>query len=212
LPERQPVRAMAVQDDGRILLAGPFQSREIWGRLLRLLPDGAADTMFHPDVGVGITALSVQTDGRILVATNAGYAGTVVRLRADGTQDTLWQTSLAAPGSYMHTDALLAQPSGEVIVLGQWQSVGGVPRPGLARLNGDASACYLSVLGGLSTTAPFPFRFIGIDRGHFVIESSEDLRDWKTWLELTDPISPMDLSDSQAASVAHRYFRARLLP
>jgi uncharacterized delta-60 repeat protein len=212
LPEMQPVRAMAVDGDGRILLAGPFQTGEVWGRLLRLLPDGGADATFHPGVGVGIAALAVQADGRILVATNTDDAGAVIRLRADGTQDTLWQTALGAPGSYMDTKALLAQPGGEVIVLGQWQSVGGVPRPGLARLNGDASACYLRVRGGVSATGAFPFQFIGIPRGHFVIEASEDLRDWRTWLELVDPVSPLDLSDSEVAGVAHRFFRARLLP
>ena len=211
LPENQPIRAMAVQGDGRILLAGPFQSGDAWGRLLRLLPDGGADPVFHPGLGVGITALAVQADGQILVATNTDHAGTVVRLRADGTRDPLWRTSLGAPDSYLNTTALLVQPSGEVIVLGQWQSVDGVPRPGLARLNGDASACYLRVRGRLSAANGFPFQFIGIPRGHFVIEASEDLRAWHTWLELVDPVSPLDLWDPEAGSVAHRFFRARLL-
>ena len=212
LPEVQPVRALAVQSDGRLLLAGPFQTGEVWGRLLRLWPDGGTDATFQPDVGAGITALAVQADGRILVATNTDHTGTVIRLKSDGTRDTVWRTSIEATESYMSTAVLLPQASGEAIVVGEWQSVGGVPRAGLARLNGDASACHLRVRAGLTAVGAFPFQFIGIDRGHFRIETSDDLRNWKTWLDLENPVSPLDLLDSDTAGVAHRFFRARLLP
>jgi uncharacterized delta-60 repeat protein len=211
LPEIQPVKALAVESDGSVLIAGAFQDGSNWGRLLRLGTNGAVDSTFQPAVGVGISALALQVDGRILVATNTDRTGTVIRLRTDGTLDTAWQTTLAATETYLNTQALLTQADGGALVVGQWQSVGGLPRPGLARLNGDASACYLKA-GSRSTTGDFRFQFIGISSGCFKIEVSDDLLNWTQWLELTNPISPVDLSDPSTAGMAQRFFRARLLP
>ncbi len=211
LPEVQPVKALAVESNGSVLIAGAFQDGLTWGRLLCLGTNGAIDSTFRPAVGVGISALALQADGRILVATNADYTGTVIRLRTDGSLDTVWQTTIAATETYLNTQTLLGQADGGTLVLGLWQSVGGLPRPGLARLNGDASACYLKT-GSRSATGAFRFQFIGISRGCFKIEFSDDLLNWTHWLELTNPISPVDLSDPSAAGTGQRFFRARLLP
>lgn len=212
LPETRPIQALAVQADGRILLAGSFPAGTDWGRLLRLLPDGGADGTFQPEVGVGINALAVQSDGRILVTTHSTSSGAVVRLHSDGTRDTLWQTSLGSSDFNAETTVVLPLASGGAILSGSRQSIGGVPRLGVARLNGDASACYLRVRGGVSSEGIFPFQFTGIAGGDYVVEVSEDLRDWATWLPLDEPGSSLDLSDPAAGGVARRFFRARLLP
>ncbi len=212
LPERAPVRAMAVQADGRILLAGPFPNETDFGRLLRLLPDGGSDPTFQAAIGRGITALAVQPDGRILAATNSLFTGAVVRLRADGTQDLLWQTVLAGGDAGVNPKVLLPLGDGQVILTGEWQAINGVPQPGVARLNGDASACSLQARGRLSAAGAFLFQFTGIAGGRYVIETSPDLREWSTWLMLEEPTSPLELTDSTAGESDHRFFRAHLVP
>ncbi len=212
LPEQRPIKALAVQSDGRILVAGEFPTATDWGRLLRLMPDGTADPTFQSDVGVGISALALQPDGRILVATNSMVSGAVVRLRTEGTLDPLWQTQPQSGGYYSATTALILQPDGRVILVGAWQSIGGIPRPGLARLNNDASACYLRVRDGLTPDGYFSLDFTGIAGGRYLIETSDDLRDWLPWILLDDPVSPLDLLDPTASGADQRFYRARLVP
>ena len=212
LPERRPVRALAVQSDGRILLAGPFPTETDWGTLLRLQPDGAADATFRPEVGVGIAALALQTDGRILVATNSTLSGTVLRLRPDGTRDPLWQTPGQSGDYDPVTTALLLQPDGQAILTGAWQSINGVAWPGLARLKSDASACRLRVQNGLTPEGNFRLEFTGIPGGCYQIDTSDDLRNWRPWIVLDDPVSPLDLLDPTTGGADRRFYRARLLP
>jgi uncharacterized delta-60 repeat protein len=212
LPEQRPIRAMAVQFDGRILLAGEFPTGTNWGRLLRLMPDGAADSTLQPEVGVGICALALQADGRILVATNSCVSGTVIRLRPDGLRDATWQSPPGTGGYFSEAGALLLQPDGQVIQATGWRSLGGVPRPGIARLNNDASGCHLRVRDGLTPEGYFRLEFTGVPGGRYLIETSEDLRDWRPWILLEDPMSPLDLLDPTAGGADLRFYRARRTP
>jgi uncharacterized delta-60 repeat protein len=212
LPEQRPIKALAVQSDGRILLAAEFTTGTNWGRLLRLMPDGAADPTFQPEAAAGITALALLPDGRILVATNSSPSGAVLRLRPDGTRDALWQTALGAGQSYPGTTAMLLQPDGRVILTGVWQSVGGVPRPGIARLNSDASACFLRARDQPGSEGYFHLEFTGIAGGRYLIETSDDLRAWLPWILLDNPVSPLDLLDPTAGGANQRFYRARLVP
>ena len=212
LPEQRPIKVMAVQSDGRILLAADFLTGTNWGRLLRLMPDGAADQTFQPEVGVGISALAVQPDGRILLATNSMVSAGMVRLHPNGALDPLWQTPVVIGGYYPETRTLLLQPDGRVIVAGAWQGIGGVPRPGIARLNNDASGCHLRAWDGLTPEGYFHLEFTGIPGGRYLIEISDDLRGWVPWILLDDPVSPLDLLDPTAGGADQRFYRARLEP
>ena len=82
------VRALALQDDGRILVGGEFGASEYANavpgpeRLMRVWPDGTRDASFGIGSGVGpgtqttsyVTTLAVQPDSKILVG---GYFETV---------------------------------------------------------------------------------------------------------------------------------------
>jgi uncharacterized delta-60 repeat protein len=61
--------AMAVQADGRILVAGVFTSigGQTRNRIARLNADGSVDTTFDPNANGDVDAVAVQTDGKILV-------------------------------------------------------------------------------------------------------------------------------------------------
>jgi uncharacterized delta-60 repeat protein len=82
----EPVYALAVQADGKILVGGNFTTLGGGGTgtttrnyIGRLDADGSLDTSFNPGANDTVMALAVQTDGRILVGggfTTLGGGGT----------------------------------------------------------------------------------------------------------------------------------------
>ena len=75
------VTAVAVQPDGKVLVAGSFTTFGGGGtgttsrsRIGRLNPDGSLDASFNPGANDTVTALVVQPDGKILVV--GGFTGT----------------------------------------------------------------------------------------------------------------------------------------
>ncbi len=68
----QQVAAIAIQQDGRIVVGGTFtefdgQTRQ---RLARFFPDGRLDASFDPGADSEVQALAIQPDGKIVVAGN----------------------------------------------------------------------------------------------------------------------------------------------
>lgn len=100
------VTAMAVQPDGKVLIAGNFQTSGATPRydLVRLNPDNSIDSGFNVTLGPesgAIYTMELQSDGRILIG---GYFGTVngvektqmARLNVDGSVDTSFTHGLGA--------------------------------------------------------------------------------------------------------------------
>ncbi len=138
-----PVNTLAIQSDGKLLVAGNF--REIAGQvrpgLARLKPDGSIDEAFVPSDRLfdsnGIWAFAIQSDGRILLglvplSDNAASPG-IVRLNQDGSMDEGFRTSMAGDQS-RGVWTLALQRNGRILVGGSFTSLGGVPRDGLGRL------------------------------------------------------------------------------
>ncbi|RFF29195.1 DUF11 domain-containing protein [Wenzhouxiangella sediminis] len=132
------VRALAVQDDGKLLVAG---SIGITGqiparRLYRLNEDGSVDNSFQA-AGLAsgvrtVQALQIEDDGRILVAGEVDGDGFVLRLNADGSVDGAYEPpSLNGP-----VYALDLLPDGRALIGGDFTSGVG-PRSRIARLNED---------------------------------------------------------------------------
>ncbi|HEU5106809.1 MAG TPA: hypothetical protein VFU11_13340 [Solirubrobacterales bacterium] len=91
--------AMSIQPDGKIVVAGgaghevPIGSRE-FGAVMRYLPSGRLDRSFGGGDGVTLlppaqpfTAIAIQRDGRIVVASPVGGQGGLVRLLPSGNLD-----------------------------------------------------------------------------------------------------------------------------
>ncbi len=137
------VYPVAVQEDGKILLGGGFTA--IGGvtrnRIARLNADGSLDTSFNPDANGTVRSLAVQADGKILVGggfiTIGGVTrNRIARLNADGSLDTSFDPNLSIQ-SVVHSLAL--QSDGKILVGGAFNTVGGVTRNNIARLNADGS-------------------------------------------------------------------------
>ena len=136
-----PVRAVAVQPDGKVVLGGVFTNVAGTARayLARLNVDGSLDVNFNRGVGLngGVNALSLQADGKVLIAgdftTAYGVARAgVARLQADGSVDTTFTPGAGARGSVR---ALALQPDGKVVVGGDFTNMNNLACDHLARLN-----------------------------------------------------------------------------
>jgi uncharacterized delta-60 repeat protein len=138
------VWAIAVQPDGKILVAGTFarfNGKKV-GHLVRLNPDGHFDPNFDDGSGAdaAVMGLDLQTDGKILISgdfacVNGVLRPHIARLDSDGSLDTSF-----IPGN--ETNAVIrsmAVQSDGKIVIGGFDNANGKTYPYVARLNADGS-------------------------------------------------------------------------
>ncbi len=140
-----PVYGVAVQPDAKIVLGGEFVTVDgtVMSRVARLHEDGYLDSFFNPGAGPDATvhAVAVQPDGRILLggeftSFNSATAPRVVRLTADGLIDPTFDPG---QGPNRVVRALAVGGNGSIVLGGDFLTVGGVSRPGIARLTADGS-------------------------------------------------------------------------
>ncbi|TAE07120.1 MAG: choice-of-anchor D domain-containing protein, partial [Bacteroidetes bacterium] len=141
------VLALSVQSDGKILVGGYFTAFNDTpcNRLARLNTDGSLNTSFGAGfsglVGTNVRALSVQSDGKIVIGGYfTSFDGTscsmITRLNADGTLDTGFNSG---SGFNNWVKALSVQPDGKIVVGGEFTNFNGTSRNRIARLNADGS-------------------------------------------------------------------------
>ena len=148
------VQSVYVESDGKTLVAGSFTSVNGIGRnhIARLMSNGSVDTTFNPGSGTDNPAFaiveSLQASGarKILIGGSfASVAGTarngIARLNNDGTVDGGFTTGTGVAGIVY---AVAAYPTnstqaGKVLIGGDFASVDGASRSGVARLNSDGS-------------------------------------------------------------------------
>lgn len=119
------VRRMALQSDGKILLA------TVPGSLVRLNTDGSRDPTFPgSSVGPGLGDVAVQPDGKIVLAGSG-----VSRANPNGTVDSTF-TSPSIDGGI---EKVLIQPDGKLLISGNFTTVAGVTRLRIARLNSNGT-------------------------------------------------------------------------
>jgi uncharacterized delta-60 repeat protein len=134
------VRAMALQPNGAVLVAGEFQSANgvVANRVARLAANGAVDSSFNAGAGPDtmVLTLKLQPDGRVLLGgTFSSYNGTprtrIARILSSGSLDTSFD-----PGSGVDGDPLSFQvePTGHIVVAGAFLRCNEVGRRGIARL------------------------------------------------------------------------------
>jgi uncharacterized delta-60 repeat protein len=134
------VQALALQPDGKILLAGngsDSNTRRAFFSITRYRPDGSPDAAFGSDGLVrgpdgGADSLALQADGRIVVAGTEpeDYAFKLVRLNADGTLDSTFGSNGSVRtllGYAASASAVVVQPDGRILAAGA--SVPGNPPP-----------------------------------------------------------------------------------
>lgn len=143
------VRAMAVQTNGYVIVAGDFTS--IGGaqrnRIARLTSTGALDASFNPQSGADgpIHAVVLQSDGKILIGGefttyNGVSRNRIARLTSNGSLDTTFDPGIGANGTVraiaLNSSSYYFNGYGASILIGgDFTSVGGATRNRIAQLS-----------------------------------------------------------------------------
>jgi uncharacterized delta-60 repeat protein len=124
----------------------PWLSRLI---LLAVLPGkqtyagpGSMDSTYTPTVNGTVYALAVQTNGQAVIAgnfytVNGTSKGNLARLYADGSLDSTFLNGLSGASGTIY--ALVPQSDGHIVIAGNFSSVNGSTRYGVARLNANGT-------------------------------------------------------------------------
>ncbi len=140
------VQSISIQTDGKIIVGGDFDTFNgvTSNSIARLNGDGTLDTTFNMGTGFGstVTATNIQTNGKILVG---GYFTTyngitrprIARLNSNGSLDTAFTPQMGL--SYSAIDIIVIQSNGKIIIGGSFDTINGLKRKCIARLNSDGS-------------------------------------------------------------------------
>jgi uncharacterized delta-60 repeat protein len=137
------VNALAVQDNGKILVGGTFTE----GDLIRLNTDGSSDSLFNSNSSVSLVnslydavlTIAIQADGKILVGggideLNGEEHFGLGRLNADGSLDTTFN-----PMANDQVNVLVVQTDGKILVGGDFFGLNGQSQNYIGRLNADGT-------------------------------------------------------------------------
>ncbi|MFN9114538.1 MAG: delta-60 repeat domain-containing protein, partial [Bacteroidota bacterium] len=137
---------IAVQADGKIIIAGNFTSFNGTTRnnIARINADGSIDNTFNPGSATtfGIQTITLQNDGKILIAGNfTSFSGTaanrLIRLNADGSIDNTFNTGTGIPSGAVFK--INIQSDGKILIAGFFPSYNGNTAKNITRLNQDGT-------------------------------------------------------------------------
>ena len=145
-PRHDPLYTLAVQRDGKILLAEGGVQGDLM-RVQRLHPNGAPDEQFRVFARTPLTTMALLPEDKIAFADLwLGQSGSfnVTRIHLNGAYDSTF--SNPTPDGRVQT--VLAQPDGRILVGGGFRTIAGQPKSRLARLNVDGSLDLAFPIGG----------------------------------------------------------------
>src|SRR5688572_5666957 len=127
-----PVQAVAVQPDGKVIIAGQFTTVKglVRSKVARLNADGSGDSSFNAGPGTGgweafTHAIALQSDGKVLVSNNGGFS----RLNSDGSPDTNFIVGIdyvcGDEACYRGVYSIAVQSDGKLLLGGYFSSLNG---------------------------------------------------------------------------------------
>jgi uncharacterized delta-60 repeat protein len=139
------VKDIALQPDGKIVIAGVFASVDghVRGGIARLNADGSLDTSFSISLVGGVAhALAIQPDNKILVGgafdtINGITRNKIARFHPDGSLETGFNPVVEGETGTVSVLSLTIQSDNKILVGGRFDSINGVPRNNIARLKPD---------------------------------------------------------------------------
>jgi uncharacterized delta-60 repeat protein len=147
--------AIAVQNDGKVIIGGDFTSYNgnARNRIIRLNSNGSIDTSFIIGAGFNgsVNSIYVQNDGKVLVVGNysaygATFVGGIIRLNSNGSIDTSFNNGGVGFNSSVQT--VTVDSIGRILVGGIFTDYNGTTTSGIVRLNSN---------GSVETAAPIGF-------------------------------------------------------
>jgi uncharacterized delta-60 repeat protein len=144
------IGAVAVQSDGRVVIAGSFTAVNGTNRngIARLNTDGTVDTTFvaagFSQFSNGFSSLAVQPDGKVLAggefsSADQAHQYGIVRLNTNGSLDSTFDPVFAENGVAVPVQNIVLQPDGKVLITGAFTFIRGVRHDYIARLNANGS-------------------------------------------------------------------------
>ena len=135
------IEAITLQPDGRILIAGNFNTAAGQSRrgVARLLSSGVLDLTFVPPAfSSNSRGVFVLRDGKLIVHGNFARLTNdtqpfLVRLNPDGSHDPAFSPPFINGVAW----SIAQEPGGKLILGGAFGTIGGVPRSSVLRLNTD---------------------------------------------------------------------------
>ena len=139
------VRVVVVQPDGKILIGGEFTTLSPNGgvavtrnRIARLNADGTLDTAFNPDANGTVSAIAVQSDGKVLAGGSfdgANSIGGQTRNRIARLDATTGAADSFNPNANGPVVTIAVQADGKVLAGGGFTNIGGQTRNYIGRLD-----------------------------------------------------------------------------
>lgn len=223
-----PVSKMALQDDGKLLLAiyhaGNTNGNPTYTEIQRRNANGTVDTNFPavkitgPEFGYGaVSALVVQPDRRILVGGTFTHFGElerngIARLNDDGSVDPTFDPDEGqgpCPTCNRPIAALDLLPDGKIMASGRFTEFAGIPRPGIVRLNNHIQLRFLDTTR--SNDGGIKFKLSSPPALTAVLEGSVDLQTWTAVSTNTSAGLYLDFDYAPKPDSAVQFFRARKL-
>lgn len=143
-----PVRAIDLQEDGRLFIAGSFTAINDFPsrHLARLSAGGTLDTTFVIGSGAdnpifALKSMNLESERKLLIGGNFSVFNGVprrgiARVSDDGRADLSFDPGSGVNGTVM---VIELQRDGKILIGGEFTSVDGVPRINVARLHPDGS-------------------------------------------------------------------------
>jgi uncharacterized delta-60 repeat protein len=150
------VTSVAIQPDGKILIAGLFRAFNGVPRhqIARLHPNGTLDLSFEPGPGASaaISALCLQSNGKILIGggfrdVNSRSRFHIARLNHDGSLDLTFEPG---GGANLEVNSIVELPGGKVLIGGAFTSYDYLPRPRIARVHAGNPPPFAPVIASQS--------------------------------------------------------------
>ena len=150
------VRTLLLQPNNNLIVGGDFSSLNGISSpsLVRLKPDGTIDESFTVGSGFSgkVYAAYLQLDGKIIVgggftSYNAVSSGRLIRLNADGSRDSTFDTSVGAGSGIIYSIA--EQSDGKIIIVGSFTKYNNVTVNRIARIlpNGSLDRTFATGTG-----------------------------------------------------------------
>jgi len=138
------VEAIAIQSNGKILVAGGFSSYNgnATGQVIRLNTDGSHDNTFITSVTGQVRCLAIQNDGKIIIGggfshVNGTLAQRIARLNTDGSLDNTFSTGIGAFGGTVSEVSVLFD--GSIVAVGSFTLFNDVTVSNIVKLNSNGS-------------------------------------------------------------------------
>ncbi len=132
------VQAVAIQNDGKIIIGGTFNTYNGFGlgRIVRINTNGILDLSFSCNNNsiIAVSAAAIQSDGKIIIG--GILSKYIARLNTDGTMDTTFNPGTGA-NNRIRTVSI--QNDGKIIIGGDFTSFNGTAQNYIARINSNGT-------------------------------------------------------------------------